>query len=94
MNRGKSLAYKPGAGAKRDYWAIKKWLSEKGLTLISIADALEINPGIVSATIRGTRNTRQVLKYLQDAGCPVGILSLPADMKTTTNQCHVNQPVL
>lgn len=81
MTRGKSLAYKPGAGADRDYWAIKKWLHEKGITLTDISKALEINAGIVSATIRGTRNTRQVLKWLVDKGCPAGILSLPGDLK-------------
>lgn len=81
MKRGKSLAYKPGAGAGRDYWAIKKWLHEKGITLSDIAGHLEINAGIVSATIRGTRNTRQVLKWLLDKGCPATIISLPDDMK-------------
>lgn len=79
--RGRSLAYKPGAGAQRDYWAIKKWLHEKGLTLADIATTLDINPGIVSATIRGVRNTRQVLKWLIDKGCPAKILSLPDDLK-------------
>ena len=81
MIRGKSLAYKPGAGAGRDYWAIKKWLHEKGFTLSDIAGALGINAGIVSATIRGVRNTRQVLKWLVDNDCPVEMLSLPADMQ-------------
>ncbi len=82
MNRGRSLAYKPGVGAQRDYWAIKKWLHERGLTLADIAAALEINAGIVSATIRGVRNTRQVLKWLVENECPTKILSLPDDMKT------------
>ena len=82
MNRGKSLAYKPGAGANRDYWAIKKWLHEKGITLNDIAVALGIHAGIVSATIRGTRNTRQVLRWLVEKKCPAKILSLPEDMKT------------
>lgn len=82
MIRGKSLAYKPGAGADRDYWAIKKWLHEKGITLSYIAETLGINAGIVSSTIRGLRNTRQVLKWLSDKGCPVKYLSLPEDMKT------------
>lgn len=81
MIRGKSLAYKPGAGADRDYWAIKKWLHEKGITMNDIAGALGINAGIVSSTIRGLRNMRQVLKWLSDKGCPVQYLSLPEDMK-------------
>ncbi len=81
MSRGRSLAYKPGAGAQRDYWAIKKWLHEKGLTLADISVALGINAGIVSATIRGVRNTRQVLKWLVDNECPAKILSLPDDLK-------------
>jgi hypothetical protein len=85
MSRGKSLAYKPGAGASRDYWAIKKWLHENGFTLTDIAGALGINAGIVSATIRGVRNTRQVLKLLADKGCPVKILSLPDDMNDSDN---------
>ena len=80
MTRGKSLAYKPGAGADRDYWAIKKWLHEKGITLTEMAKALEITAGIVSSTIRGTRNTRRVLSYLLEKGCPAEILSLPEDM--------------
>jgi transcriptional regulator with XRE-family HTH domain len=81
MSRGKSLAYKPGAGASRDYWAIKRWLNEKGLTLTAIAACLGINVGGVSATIRGTRNTRKVLKWLSNNGCPASILSLPDDLK-------------
>ena len=87
MKRGKSLAYKPGAGAARDYWAIKKWLHEKGLTLADIATALGIDASIVSATIRGVRNTRQVLKWLMENGCPVKILSLPDDLKNVSD-CH------
>lgn len=85
MTRGKSLAYKPGVGATRDYWAIKKWLHEKGITLTEISKDLGINGGIVSATIRGTRNTRQVLKWLLDKECPAKILSLPDDMKNPGN---------
>jgi len=81
MTRGKSLAYKPGAGAGRDYWAIKKWLQEQGITLTEMAKALEINAGIVSATIRGTRNTRRVLQYLLEKDCPADILSLPDDLQ-------------
>jgi len=81
MSRGKSLAYKPGAGANRDYWAIKKWLHEKGITLTEMAKALEITAGIVSSTIRGTRNTRRVLQWLVKEGCPAEILSLPKDLK-------------
>lgn len=85
MTRGRSLAYKPGAGAERDYWAIKKWLHEKGFTLADIAVTLGINAGIVSATIRGVRNTRQVLKWLADNGCPAKSLSLPHDLRDNDN---------
>ena len=84
MTRGKSLAYKPGAGANRDYWGIKKWLHKKGITLAEVANDLDINAGIVSATIRGTRNTRQVLRHLLRLGCPAKILSLPKDMMKTS----------
>lgn len=85
MTRGRSLAYKPGAGAGRDYWAIKAWLRENGITLADISAALGIHPGIVSATIRGIRNTRQVLKWLADKGCPAEIISLPDDLNTGGN---------
>ena len=88
MTRGKSLAYKPGAGADRDYWAIKKWLHEKGITLTEMAKALEINAGIVSATIRGTRNTRRVLRYLLENECPADILSLPDDLQSAVDHNH------
>jgi hypothetical protein len=81
MTRGKSLIYRPGVGAGRDYWAIKKWLREKGITLTEIAQALEINIGTVSATIRGIRNTRRVLQWLAREGCPSKYLSLPDDLK-------------
>ena len=90
MTRGKSLAYKPGAGADRDYWAIKKWLHEKGITLTEIAEALDINAGIVSATIRGTRNTRRVLNYLLEKGCPAKVLSLPGDLTPAATHQHQN----
>lgn len=76
-----SLAYKPGAGAQRDYWAVKKWLYDQGIALAAIARDLGVHPGIVSSTIRGTRNTRHVLKWLLEKGCPVEILSLPDDLK-------------
>lgn len=65
----------------RDYWAIKKWLNENNIALKDISTALGIHHGIVSATIRGTRNTRRVLKWLLDKGCPAAIISLPDDMK-------------
>lgn len=81
MNRGKSLAYKPGAGAFRDYWSIKRWLRDKQLTLADIASTLDINVGIVSATIRGVRNNRRTLEWLLSKGCPKTALSLPDDMK-------------
>lgn len=81
MTRGRSLAYKPGAGAERDYWAIKQWLEQENLTITGIAESVGINAGIVSATIRGLRNTRRVLLYLLDQGCPPKALSLPDDIR-------------
>lgn len=90
MSRGRSLAYKPGAGAERDYWAIKKWLEQESLTIAEVAESLGINAGIVSATIRGTRNTRRVLVYLLSKGCPVNALSLPDDMNTGQGAVNVS----
>jgi len=87
--RGKSLAYKPGAGAKRDYWAIKVWLDTNNLTLKEIAKKESIHVGLVSATIRGTRNTRRVIKRLLDMGCPPEIISVPDDMNIG-QASHVN----
>ena len=87
--RGKSLAYKPGAGAGRDYWAIKKWLDRKGLTIADIAAAAEFSVGIVSQTIRGIRNSRRVLIVFINLGCPAKHLSLPEDMKKKTAQQNV-----
>jgi len=84
MSRGKSLAYKPGAGETRDYWAIKRWLHDRKLTLGDIAAALELTSiGLVSATIRGVRNNRRVLQWFLNNECPADILSLPDDMKSS-----------
>jgi hypothetical protein len=81
MTRGKSLAYKPGAGANRDYWGIKKWLRDRGITQAEMARALEVDARNISATIRGLRNHRQVLQWLAKEGCPAKYLSLPEDLK-------------
>jgi phage portal protein BeeE len=81
MSRGKSLAYKPGAGEGRDYWAIKQWLNANKITLNDIALAEGVTPAIVSQTIRGTRNTRRVIKQMLTMGCPAEIINLPEDLK-------------
>lgn len=75
-----------GPGKFRDPWAIRRFLSERGLNMSALARALEISPQAVQETVRGTRNTRKVLARLLEMGCPHEVLSLPDDLKPISKE--------
>jgi len=70
-----------GAGRNRHPWRIREFLDEQGLTQADIARALGKERSIVSRTVRGAINNRDVLRYLHKLGCPEKYLSLPNDLK-------------
>lgn len=74
--------YLRGAGRKRDYFGLKKWLDEKQISLKLIAEDVDLHPTVVSQTIRGIANNRKILARLLELGCPEKLLSLPCDMKS------------
>ena len=78
--------HKLGAGKTRDYWAIKRWMDENGVTNAQIARDISRDATLVSATIRGVRNSRMVLERLRELGCPDNSLSLP-DSMANINAC-------
>ena len=63
---------------------IRKWMIDEKLTVQAIADALEVSKTLVSRTLTSAKhrkNSRKVLRYAVDKGCPVEFLDLPADMR-------------
>jgi predicted XRE-type DNA-binding protein len=67
----------------RDTIAIKIWMLRNDINQTRIAKALNISRSLVSETINGAKNSRKVLRYLINNGCPTDVLDLPAFM---TNQ--------
>ncbi|WP_243451388.1 hypothetical protein [Desulfovibrio psychrotolerans] len=49
--------------------------------MAEIARQLNLPHQTVSATVRGVKNNREVLKALRDMGCPLDALSLPDELK-------------
>ena len=72
--------HKLGAGKDRDYWGIRRWMYERGITNAQIARDINRDATLVSMTIRGVRNSRLVLGRLRELGCPEDSLSLPSSM--------------
>ncbi|MFW5490401.1 MAG: hypothetical protein ACNI3A_18590 [Desulfovibrio sp.] len=70
-----------GAGRYRDPWGIRRFLDANGKTMTDVARTLDISSQAVSATVKGVRNNRRVLRLLRDMGCPAKALSLPDDLK-------------
>lgn len=61
---------------------IEIWMMRKKMTVGQIRQDLGYRShACVSLTIAGKRNTRRVLQYLKDAGCPRDLLDLPKDME-------------
>jgi len=70
------------AGKKREFWRIREFLAEKhGLSMAEVGRRTGIHKNVVRETALGTRNNREVLKYLRKLGCPEMWLDLPRDMK-------------
>ena len=70
-----------GAGRDRDYHGIRKWMDENYISGSQVARDVGLDPVNCSRVIRGLSNNRKILRRLLELGCPVDILSLPADMK-------------
>lgn len=79
-----------GAGRQRDYYAIKKFLDEREIQVGQVATDVGLDKSTASHTIRGWVNNRKILHRLIDLGCPLGILSLPRDMKEELNAKNSN----
>lgn len=60
---------------------IRIWLLRKGITYTQIAKEVGLSDPLVSLTISGHRNTRRVLRWLIENGCPAELLALPSDMQ-------------
>jgi len=70
-----------GAGRNRRPWLIREFLDGLGKKQADVARELGKSRSIVTRTIRGGANNRDVLRYLRELGCPEEYLSLPDDMK-------------
>lgn len=64
----------------RNSQEIRIWMLREGLKVSQIACDLSITSSVVSRTIRGKKNSRKVLRYLLDKGCPWQHLNLPPDV--------------
>jgi len=71
---------KKGAGQGRDYYGLKRWMGENGVTNIQIAKDVGCNRASVTPVLRGYSNDRKILRRFLELGCPADILSPPADM--------------
>ncbi len=60
---------------------IKIWLLRRKARISDIALRTGVSRASVSKTINGTRNSRPVLRWLRDNGCPAEYLALPDDMQ-------------
>ncbi len=74
------MGIRMASGKDRLSFRIYEWLEGKEISLKSIALSLSVGPTLVSATIRGKKNSRRVLRRLVELGCPKKFLSLPEDM--------------
>ncbi|WP_027185627.1 helix-turn-helix domain-containing protein [Desulfovibrio inopinatus] len=71
-----------GPGRYRDTWAIRKSLDLAGVTMAEVGRRLGLTPQTVSDTVRGRKNSRQVLRYLlEELEISAEVLSLPDDMQ-------------
>lgn len=65
--------------AKVDRSKARGWISEHGITLVSIKKALGMKSLTqASETLSGVRHDRRVLAYLLQLGCPASYLKLPS----------------
>ena len=60
----------------------RAWMLLNDIRNMDIQESLQMNNHVlISDTMRGKRNHRQVLQYLLDKGCPAEYLALPKDMR-------------
>lgn len=74
---------KVASGKKRKSGQIIEWMKKRTprLTVKGLAGKIGKHPSLVSHTIWGSKNSREVLLALLQEGCPRTYLSLPEDMK-------------
>lgn len=71
-----------GAGRNRKPWRIREWMDSQGILQMDVARSAGLkSSAVVSRTIRGSANSRRVLKALLEMGCPAVYLGLPEDLK-------------
>ena len=61
---------------KRDAKKIKIWMLIIGLREIDIVREIGVKQPTVNRTLNGTRNNKDVLKYLVEKGCPENFLGI------------------
>ncbi|MHB1350077.1 MAG: helix-turn-helix domain-containing protein [Desulfobulbaceae bacterium] len=66
---------------KRNVKQIKIWMIRRGLREKDIVAATGEDQRYVNNTLNGRKNSRKVLQFLRDSGCPERYLALPADMQ-------------
>jgi len=67
---------------KKDRSKARGWLAERSISLVNIQRAIGHRQLTqTSETVNGWRNSRAVLSYLLDLGCPAEYLDLPDDMR-------------
>lgn len=67
-------AVQVGIGKGRDQWEIKKFLSERGLTIAGEAHKCGVHPSTANKTARGIQNNKKFLAHMESIGCPKEIL--------------------
>lgn len=71
---------------KRNSTELKVWMIRNSLREVDIVRATKVPQTHVCKTINGTRNSRIVLAYLLERGCPRELLALPRDMEKGNEQ--------
>lgn len=62
--------------------SIRSWMFHRGIRQVDIQRDLGMKSRAqVCETIKGTRNDRRVLSWLQRNGCPARLLALPSDFQ-------------
>lgn len=53
---------------------VKKWLIDKELTRVEIANDLGVSPTAVWLVIEGKSTSRKIAEHLKKLGCPVDLM--------------------
>jgi len=65
----------------RNRLEIKIWMIRNRIKQKDVEKGARVTQSTVSKTLSGDINTRSVLRFLLDKGCPAEFLALPEDMR-------------